>query len=73
MPKIYTNELKRAALDLINAGMTQKQVWANLGISKSAIQICLHDSWLSDRGLEPAKHPDKVTFSSSSTEEHPGT
>lgn len=36
MPKINTDEFNPTALDLINAGMTQKQIWADIGISKSA-------------------------------------
>lgn len=35
MPKIYTDEFKQSALDLINDGMTQKQVYADLGIPDS--------------------------------------
>ena len=42
MRKIYTDEFKQSALDLINDGMTQKQVCADLGISKSALQPDLH-------------------------------
>ncbi|WP_342039173.1 hypothetical protein [Brevibacterium ammoniilyticum] len=36
--KIYSDEFNQSALDLINDGMTQKQVCADLGISKSAFQ-----------------------------------
>lgn len=38
MPKIYTEEFKQTALDLTSGGMTQKQVCADLGVSKSALQ-----------------------------------
>lgn len=37
MPKIYSDEFKQSALELINDEMTQKQVCA-VGISKSALQ-----------------------------------
>lgn len=59
MPKIYTDEFKQSALDLINDGMTQKQVCADLGISKSALQAWVRDSRLRDHGLEPATEPDE--------------
>lgn len=57
MPKIYTDEFKQSALDLINDGMTQKQVCVDLGISKSALQAWVRDSRLRDHGLEPATEP----------------
>ncbi|WFP17760.1 transposase [Citricoccus muralis] len=55
MPKIYTDELKQSALELINDVTTQKQVCADLGVSKSALQSWVRDSRLREHGLEPAK------------------
>lgn len=46
MPKIYTDEFKQSALELLGEGMTQKQVCADLGISKSALQAWVRDSRL---------------------------
>lgn len=40
-------------------GMTQKQVCADLGISKSALQASVRDSRLRDRGLKPARDLDE--------------
>lgn len=54
MPKTYTDEFKQSALELLDDGMTQKQVCADLGISKSALQAWVRDSRLRDHGLEPA-------------------
>ena len=59
MPKIYTDEFKQSALDLINDGMTQKQVCADLGISKSALQAWVRDARLREQGLDPARDPDE--------------
>ena len=38
MPKDATDEFKQSALELLDDGMTQKQVCADLGISKSAVR-----------------------------------
>ena len=54
MPKIYTDEFKQSALELLGEGMTQKQVCADLGISKSALQAWVRDC-LREHGLEPSR------------------
>ena len=59
MPKIYTDEFKQSALDLVGDGMTQKQVCADLGISKSALQAWVRDSRLREHGLEPSRDPEE--------------
>ena len=59
MPKIYTDEFKQSALDLVGDGMTQKQVCADLGISKSALQAWVRDARLREQGLDPARDPDE--------------
>ncbi|MCT2184765.1 transposase [Brevibacterium casei] len=59
MPKIYTNEFKQSALNLINDGLTQKQVYADLGVSKSALQSWVRDARLREHGLEPSHDPDQ--------------
>ncbi|MFC7403457.1 transposase [Citricoccus sp. GCM10030269] len=38
MPKIYSDEFKASALELLEQGITQKQVCQDLGMSKSALQ-----------------------------------
>ena len=38
--------------------MSQKQVCADLGISKSALQVWVRDSELEDRGIQPASAGD---------------
>lgn len=35
MPKIYSEEFKASALELLEQGMTQKQVCQDLGMSES--------------------------------------
>ena len=55
MPKIYTEEFKASALDLLEQGMTQKQVCADLGVSKSALQAWVNQSRLHQHGFEPAE------------------
>lgn len=59
MPKIYTDEFKQSALDLVGDGMTQKQVCADLGISKSALLAWVRDSRLREHGLEPSRDPEE--------------
>ena len=57
MPKIYTDEFKQSALDLINEGMTQKQDCADLGSLKSAFHAWARDSRLREHGCEPMAVP----------------
>lgn len=59
MPKIYTDEFKQSALELLGEGMTQKQVCADLGISKSTLQAWVRDSRLREHGLEPSRDPEE--------------
>lgn len=59
MPKIYTDEFKQSALDLINEGMTQKQDCADLGSLKSAFHAWARDSRLREHGCEPVGGPDE--------------
>ncbi|MDR8018714.1 transposase [Nesterenkonia aerolata] len=59
MPKFYTEEFKQTALDLIAGGMTQKQVCADLGVSKSALQAWVKGSRLRERGIEPSNDPEE--------------
>ncbi|GAA1365097.1 transposase [Brevibacterium luteolum] len=58
MPKIYTDEFKQSALELVGDGMSQKQVCADLGISKSALRAWVRDSRLREHGLEPVRDPE---------------
>ena len=57
VPKIYSEELKASALELLDQGMTQKQVCQDLGMSKSALQAWVNESRLRERGFEPARGP----------------
>ncbi|SLN00939.1 Transposase [Brevibacterium yomogidense] len=59
MPKIYTEEFKQTALDLIAGGMTQMQVCADLGVSKSALQAWVRGSRLHEHGIQPTRDPDE--------------
>lgn len=55
MPVKYSSEFKRDVVALVlSQGMSQKQVCADLGISKSALQAWVRDSQLQDRGFQPA-------------------
>lgn len=54
MPKKYTDEFKKTAVELVESGLPQKQVCADLGISKSALQAWVRDAQLEERGIEPA-------------------
>lgn len=38
MPRIFTDEFKKEAVALVELGMSQKQVAADLGVSKTALQ-----------------------------------
>ncbi|WP_029150988.1 IS3 family transposase [Microbacterium indicum] len=53
MPKKYTDEFKKTAVELVESGLSQKQVCADLGISKSALQVWVRDAQLEERGIEP--------------------
>lgn len=55
VPKIYSEELKASALELLDQRMTQKQVCHDLGMSRSALQAWVNESRLRERGFEPAR------------------
>lgn len=55
MPKIYSEEFKASALELLEQGMTQKQVCQDLGMPKSALQAWVNQARLHQHGLEPAE------------------
>ena len=57
MPKKYTDEFKASAVELVASGMTQKQVCADLGVSKTALQSWVRDEALRGRGMDPAADP----------------
>lgn len=59
MPKIGSHEFKQTALDLINDGIPQKQVCADLGISKSGLQAWVRDARLREHGPEPSYNPEE--------------
>ncbi|WP_010525164.1 helix-turn-helix domain-containing protein [Nesterenkonia sp. F] len=39
MPKIYSEEFRATALELLDSGMTQQQVCDDLGSSKSTLRL----------------------------------
>lgn len=56
MPKVvYTEEFRRTAVELVAGGMSQKQVCADMGCSKSALQSWVRAAKLEEHGIEPAK------------------
>lgn len=59
MPVKYSKEFKRDAVALVlTQGMSQKQVCADMGISKSALQAWVREAQLRGRGIEPARAGD---------------
>jgi len=55
MPMKFSKEFKRDAVALVlTQGMSQKQVCADMGISKSALQACVRNAELAGRGILPA-------------------
>ena len=55
MPVKYSDEFKRDAVALVlTQGMSQKQVCADMGISKSALQAWVRSAELAGRGIVPA-------------------
>ncbi|MCD7100547.1 IS3 family transposase [Pseudoclavibacter sp. 13-3] len=51
MPKKYTDEFKKDAAGLVESGMSQKQVCADLGVSKSALQSWVAKAQYATHGL----------------------
>ena len=59
MPKKYSDEFKRDAVALVlTEGMSQRQVCADLGISKSSLQVWVREAELGQRGIAPAPSGD---------------
>ena len=56
----YSDEFKRDAVALVESGMTQTQVCADLGISKSALHFWIRDSRLRAVGMEPVADREKM-------------
>ncbi len=62
MPVKFSEEFKRDAVALVLAqGMSQKQVCADMGISKSALQAWVRRAELVGRGVVPAASGDGQT------------
>lgn len=55
----YSEEFKRDAVALVNAGITQKQVCVDLGISKSALHAWVRDDRLVSGGFTPTRDSDE--------------
>ena len=59
MPRIFTEEFKKDAVALVESGISQKQVAADLGVSKSALQTWVRDARYQSHGMTPASDADK--------------
>lgn len=60
MPVKFSEEFKRDAVALVlTQGMSQKQVCADMGISKSALQAWVRNVELAGRGIAPAASSDR--------------
>lgn len=59
MPVKFSEEFKRDAVTLVEYGIAQKRVCADLKISKSALQAWVRDSRLSSVRFTPTTDPDE--------------
>lgn len=59
MAKRYSDEFKRDAVAMVDAGNTQKQVAAEFGISTSTLQRWVFDAWVAARGTTLPTDPKK--------------
>lgn len=55
MPKIYSEEFRATALELLDSGMTQQQVCEDLGLSKSTLQLWVKNRRMTQHGFEPSE------------------
>lgn len=53
MPRIFTEEFKKDAVALVESGISQKQVAADLGVSKTALQTWVRDARYQSHGMAP--------------------
>lgn len=63
MPKKYSDEFKADAVALVESGMSQKQVCADLDVSKSALQAWVAKAEFVKRGLPTASDPETARAS----------
>lgn len=59
MPRIFTEEFKKDAVALVESGMSQKQVAADLGVSKTALQTWVRDARYQSHGMTPSADPNE--------------
>ncbi|GGL85671.1 transposase [Glutamicibacter protophormiae] len=59
MPRIFTEEFKKDAVALVESGISQKQVAADLGVSKTALQTWVRDAGYQSHGMTPASDADE--------------
>ena len=59
MPRIFTEEFKKDAVALVESGISQKQVAADLGVSKTALQTWVRDARYQSHGMTPATDADE--------------
>lgn len=60
MPRLYSDEFKADAVALVASGMTQKQVCADLGVSKTALSQWVRDARLRAAGMEPVADKERM-------------
>lgn len=63
MAKKYTDEFKKDAVGLVESGIAQKQVCADLGVSKSALQAWVAKAHSKRHGLAASSDPETVKAS----------
>lgn len=51
VPKRYSDDFKRGALEMLESGMTQRQVCEGLGVSKSALQAWQRQERMAREGI----------------------
>lgn len=59
MNHVYSDEFKRDAVALVESGVTQKQVCADLGVSRSTLYKWIQDSRMLDAGMTPTNDPEE--------------
>jgi transposase len=63
MAKKYTDEFKQDAVGLVESWIAQKQVCADLGVSKSALQAWVAKAQYAKHGLSASSDPETTRAS----------
>lgn len=59
MPRFSTEEFKKDAVALVESGMSQNQVAADLGVSRTALQTWVRDARYQSHGMTPSSEVDE--------------